>query len=351
MYNTRESKNERRNIMKSKQVIGIVVAGLVFVFVSVSSVVSNYVSKEIMGETGSSLDMMASMMETSVANEFPLNPFVGVVTVDGTIMGNSTETSLFGTVGYDHNKTIEYVDALIDDANNEGILLYVNTPGGAVYETDELYLKLMEYKEKTERPIWTYMGNQACSGGYYIAMASDQILANRNCWTGSIGVIISMYNYAELFEKVGIKEIDITSGANKAMGSGGLEMTKEQEEILQSLVDESYDQFVDIVAKGRNMTAADVKPIADGRIYTAKQALDLNLIDGIESYEDAQAKFLDQFTYDVELYEPSEKAGDVFSYLFSKIEGIQPKSDAQMLQEMLESEGSGVPMYYAEPGK
>ena len=111
----------------------------------------------------------------------------------------------------------------------------------------------MEYKEVTGRPIWAYFASQACSGGYYIGMAADKVYANRNCWTGSIGVIVSLMNCRDLYDKLGIKEIDITSGANKAMGSSGLDLTQEQYDILQSLVDEAYDQFVGIVSTGRGM--------------------------------------------------------------------------------------------------
>lgn len=142
---------------------------------------------------------------------------------------------------------------------NKGILLIVDSPGGGVYESDELYLKLKDYKETTGNPIWTYMKSEACSGGYYISMASDKIFANRNCTTGSIGVIMSLVNTKDLYDKLGIKEINITSGKNKAMGSSGQDLTDEQKEILQSNVDEAYEQFVSIVADGRKMDVETVK--------------------------------------------------------------------------------------------
>ena len=139
----------------------------------------------------------------------------------------------------------------------------------------------MEYKEETGRPIWAYFGSQACSGGYYVAMAADKIYANRNGWTGSIGVIISLLNCEGLYEKLGIEEINVTSGANKSMGSAGEELTEEQREILQSLVDESYDQFVGIVSKGRKMKEDKVRELADGRLYSALQAKENNPCLGI----------------------------------------------------------------------
>jgi protease-4 len=333
--------------MKKKQIVGIVIAGLVFVFVCISGVLSNYLSNQLMKETNK--DMVSFLMAAGESYELPLDPFIGVVKVEGTIA--DVETSVFETALYNHQGTLDYIDAMMDSDANRGILLYVNSPGGGVYESDELYLKLMEYKEATNRPIWTYMGNQACSGGYYISMASDQVVANRNCWTGSIGVIISLTNLKGLYDKLGIQEIDITSGKNKAMGSSGQDMTDEQRGILQSMVDEAYEQFVGIVATGRDLDIDTVKSAADGRIYTAKQALDLNLIDSIDSYENMISNFCDEVGDDVEMYEPYNTTTDLVSSLFSMYKGVKTKSDAQIVTEYLENKGNGVLMYYAEPGQ
>lgn len=234
---------------------------------------------------------------------------------------------------------------------NKGILLFVDSPGGAVYESDELYLKLMEYKEKTKRPIWAYFASQACSGGYYISMAADKIYANRNCWTGSIGVIVSLTNCKKLYDKLGIKEIDITSGKNKAMGSAGLDLTKEQQDILQSLVDEAYDQFVDIVAEGRKMDTSEVKKIADGRIYSAKQAKEINLIDEVGSLEDEKKAFAKEagFSSDITYYTPeNDSLSGIFSSLFGAVKDIVPKSDIDLAEDIVQNNGNGVLKYYAK---
>jgi protease-4 len=131
------------------------------------------------------------------------------------------------------------------------------------------------------------MGSMAASGGYYIAAPADKIYANRNTWTGSIGVIVgTLFDVSEFLEKYGIKATDITSGPNKAMGSNYEPLTEEQRAIYQSLVDEAYDQFVRIVAEGRGMDIATAKKIADGRIYSAKQAKANGLIDEIMTRED-----------------------------------------------------------------
>lgn len=331
--------------MNKKQIIGLIVATVAFICISGSSVLINSYSNKITKESQESLKSIAlSADEVSIPSE----DFIGVVKVDGTIQKSSDSNSIFAsTEGYNHKKTLDYIDEMISSEKNKAILLYVNSPGGGVYESDELYLKLKQYKEETGRPVWTYMSNQACSGGYYISMASDKIYANRNCWTGSIGVITSLTNVKGLYDKLGIKEIDITSGPNKAMGASGAEMTNEQRAILQSLVDEAYEQFAGIVAEGRNMDIETVKSIADGRIYSAKQALELGLIDNIDTYDNMQTEMLDYIGKDVIIYTPSTEE-NVFASLFSKMEGLKSKSDAQVISDYLEKQGNGGLMYYAK---
>lgn len=330
--------------MNKKQIIGLIVASLAFICVSGSSVLINSYSNTLSNESEDSLKSITSSNEVNIPSE----DFIGVVKVEGTIQDTSGSNSVLSSnVGYNHKKTLKYIDSMISSRDNKGIILYVNSPGGGVYESDELYLKLKQYKEETGRPVWTYMANMACSGGYYISMASDKIYANRNCWTGSIGVITSTLNVKGLYDKLGIQEIDITSGPNKAMGSSGLEMTDEQRAILQSLVDEAYGQFIGIVAEGRNMDIEKVKPIADGRIYSANQALELGLIDNVDTYDTMKKDMQEYIGDDITIYTPNE-GENIFASLFSKAEGLKTKSDAQVISEYLEKNGNGGLMYYAK---
>lgn len=196
---------------------------------------------------------------------------------------------------YFHAETLNAIDQMIADENNKGLYIYVNSPGGSVSTSDELYLKIKEYKEKTggKRPVVAYFDDMAASGGYYISACADKIIANRNCWTGSIGVTVgNMYDATELLDKLGIRAKAITSGPNKAMGDPLSGLTKEQEAIFQSLVDEAYEQFTAIVSDGRGMDIQTVKKLADGRIYTAKQALENGLVDKIMTEKDADNYFL-----------------------------------------------------------
>ena len=213
---------------------------------------------------------------------------VAVLYVEGVITASESTGLLSTPSGYDHQFLLDTIDRAMERTDNRGLMLFVNSPGGGVYESDELYLKIREYQMTTQRPVYVYMASLAASGGYYISAPADMIFANRNCWTGSIGVTMgTFYDFSGLLEKYGVKTVTITAGRNKAMGSNTEPMTKEQQAIFQALVDEAYNQFISIVAEGRNLKLDDVRTLADGRIYTAAQAKALGLVDEIGSFENA----------------------------------------------------------------
>ena len=326
--------------MNKKQIIGLVVACVLFIVTGVASVLTNVVSEKMIGNNAKQLE---ELLAGDVTFDAPLNPYIAVVEVKGTIQ-EQMETDMFTMpVEYQHTTTMEYIDQLIEDENNKGILLYVDSPGGTVYESEELYLKLLEYKQETGCPVWAYMAHYAASGGYMVSMAADKIYANSNTTTGSIGVIMSGYDMTGLYEKLGIEYVSITSGDNKDSS----QMNEEQIEIYQSQVDECYERFVDIVEEGRGMSEKDVKKLADGRTYTAKQALKNGLIDKIALYDDMKHEMMKKLdVYD--MYE-LEASDNVFASLFAKAKSLVPKSEAQILKETAAEMESGVLMYYAEP--
>ncbi|MDD4376596.1 MAG: signal peptide peptidase SppA [Eubacteriales bacterium] len=218
--------------------------------------------------------------------------YIGIINIEGTI---SEKSSGYGEGNYNHDWTLNRIENMMKDDENKGLILFINTPGGSVFASDELYLKIKEY-QKTGRPVYSAMGSMAASGGYYISAPCDKIIANRNCWTGSIGVTIgTIYDISGFLDKMGVNTVTITSGENKAMGNIVDPMTKEQKAIFQSLVDEAYDQFVGIVAEGRGMKKSEVKKIADGRIYTAKQAKKIGIIDKIGTLDDAIDDMKDKY--------------------------------------------------------
>ena len=286
---------------------------------------------------GSSLGLNTAVDAAEVTTDFGY-AYIGSLYIEG-------EIDEYGTGTYNHQYLLNAIDAMMNDADNKGMILHVNTPGGSVFASDELYLAIKEYQETTGRPVYSAMQSQATSGGYYISASCDKILANRNCWTGSIGVTMgSLLDISGLLEDLGIKVDTITAGSNKAMGSGMEPMTDEQREIFQSLVDEAYDQFVELVAEGRDMSVEEVKKIADGRIYTAKQAVENGLIDGIATYEEAveiMKEDCELADCEVEEFIP-EVETDLYSLLgiLAEQKGVSGMTDAQMIEELVAMNGT-----------
>lgn len=322
--------------MKKKQIVGLIIAAVLFIVIGVTSVLTNVFSQKMLA------DNVTTLLTENMEFDPPMSDYIAIVRVVGTIQ-EQTETGTFETAsGYQHITTMNYIDNLMNDDDNQGILLYVDSPGGTVYESEELYDKLIEYKEVTGRQVWTYMAHYAASGGYMISAASDMIYANKNTVTGSIGVIMSGYDLSGLYEKLGIRYVSITSGVNKDSSA----LTDDQVAIYQSQVDECYENFVDIVGQGRGMSKEAVKALADGRTYTAKQALENGLVDEIGSYEDATYDMSEALGVD-EYYEPITE-DNLFASLFAEVKGLVPKSEAQILKETADDMESGVLMYYAE---
>lgn len=213
---------------------------------------------------------------------------LALIKLEGVIVDNSTNSSYLNTP-YNHKLLLRQLEAAFSREDIQGIILQINSPGGGVYESDEIYNRITDLKNRYKKPLVVYMGQEAASGGYYVSMAADKIYANRNTLTGSIGVILKTYNYKELADKIGVKDVTFKSGAQKDLLNPMQPINDEEQAIMQSLVDESYGYFVDVVAKGRDMDREQVLKLADGRIYTGTQAQKLELVDEVGYLEDAIA--------------------------------------------------------------
>ncbi|MBQ4496338.1 MAG: signal peptide peptidase SppA [Spirochaetaceae bacterium] len=254
---------------------------------------------------------------------------------------------------YNQKWLLDMIGSLMKDENNKGLFIYVDSPGGSVYEADELYLKLCEYKETTGRPIYAYFSHMAASGGYYIGCVADYIMANRNCTTGSIGVIMGpVYTLTGLFEKYGIESTSITAGKNKNMFNINEPITAEQRQIIQDYINEAYDQFTGIVAKERSLPIERVREIADGRIYTAKQALEIKLIDKICGYDEAVDYMKSELYNDSGIaleyveYVYEKTFSDFFSSISTKISGQKADSFLDYITERINSCPKGPAYFY-----
>lgn len=253
---------------------------------------------------------------------------------------------------YNQKWLLNTISALAQDKKNEGIILFIDSPGGGVYESDEAYLALLDYKEQTGRPVYAYMGQLAASGGYYIACAADYIMANRNTLTGSIGVISGqVFDITDLLQKSGIKSETIHAGKNKNMGNFNEPFSSEQRQIMQSVADECYEQFTNIVSESRSLPIEKVKSLADGRIYTAKQAKENGLIDETGTFSEIESAMKEN-----EL-DGTECVTQTFRFekkenIYNMITGIY--HSAETLAEVLSGTGAqsalkdknGLPLYY-----
>ena len=237
---------------------------------------------------------------------------------------------------YSQKWLLNTISALEKDDNNKGIILFIDSPGGSVYESDEAYLALLQY-QKSNKPVWAYMGSLAASGGYYISCGAQYICANRNTLTGSIGVIAGeSVDLTELMANLGIKSKTFTAGRNKNMLNYNSSLTEEHEQIMQSIADECYEQFTSIVALNRKIPIRDVKELADGRIYTAKQALNLKLIDKICNFDEAVTEMkskLNMENINVIDYQYSPKLSwyDFLSNAFANINPLVQTTESKVL--------------------
>jgi protease-4 len=178
------------------------------------------------------------------------------------------------------------------DNRIKGIILRLDTPGGEVTASDILYNEIRNFRRQTGIPVVSLMMGVAASGGYYIASASNHIIAHPSTITGSIGVISLFPNLEELFSKIGVEVNVIKSGEMKDSGSAFRDMTEDDRAVFQTVVNELYQNFLDVVVRGRDgaFSKEELRPIADGRIYTAQQALELKLIDEVGYFDRALEK-------------------------------------------------------------
>ncbi len=187
----------------------------------------------------------------------------------------------------DSYQTVEELQAFADDPLVKAIVIRIDSPGGGVAPSQEIYNAVNRVRREHNKTVIASMGTVAASGGYYIAVATDRILANPGTLTGSIGVIMQMANFQELLEKIGVKSVVIKTGKFKDIGSPFRPMIEEERQLLEGVMNDTLSQFIEAVADGRSMDAAEVEQLADGRVFTGRQAKSVLLIDEIGDLHDA----------------------------------------------------------------
>jgi protease-4 len=215
---------------------------------------------------------------------------VARIAVEGVIMREGEE-SLFGARVNKIDLILRQIKAAENDDDVRAILLEVDSPGGGITPSDEIYKALMDFRESSEeRRVVVFMRDLAASGGYYVSMAGDWLIAEPTTVVGSIGVIMQALNWKDLSEKIGVRDITIKSGANKDLLNPFIDVPPEQVAILQKLIDSMYQHFLGIVQDSRPIEPDKLKELADGRVFVAKEAVELQLIDEIGYFDDAVAK-------------------------------------------------------------
>jgi protease-4 len=252
---------------------------------------------------------------------------VGVIEVTGVIV--------------DSKKIISQLNTFHEDSAVKSIVLRIDSPGGGVGPSQEIYDEVKRID--ADKPIVVSMGSVAASGGYYIAAPARLIFANPGALTGSIGVVMEFTNFQELLEKIGLRSQVVKSGKHKDIGSPVRPMSEEERALLQSLLDDVHSQFVDAVADGRKLDRQRVRTLADGSIFTGRQAKELGLVDELGSLEAAVRRAGELGGIDGKpnvVYPPGDKP--------KLIDFLIQEASSQLRQALLSQQGGG--LQYVWPG-
>ncbi|HOG82554.1 MAG TPA: signal peptide peptidase SppA [Smithellaceae bacterium] len=262
------------------------------------------------------------------AKRFSLNDKVGVLPIEGLIT--------------DSFKINQQIDEFAEDSSIVAVVVRINSPGGSVGAAQEIYDAILELKKK--KKVVVSMGSIAASGGLLIACAGDKIVANPGTITGSISAIMQFANLEELMKKVGVKSSVVKSGPYKDIGSPMREMTPEEQAIVQELVDDIYNQFIDVIVRNRKLTREQVAAIADGRVFSGRKAKEYGLVDQLGNM-DAAAKLASVLAGKDGQYElvfPKKTGRGIFDLMFESA----ANSLNQALREKSEFTRTGVSYLY-----
>ncbi|MGD2143904.1 MAG: signal peptide peptidase SppA [Anaerolineae bacterium] len=206
---------------------------------------------------------------------------VAVIRLDGQITAGPQD--YFTTRGITPARVRALLDQAAANSSVKAIVVRVNSPGGSVVASDEIYRALLSF----EKPVVISMGDMAASGGYYISCGGDHVIAHPDTLTGSIGVISQFLNVEGLLDKVGVDAVVITTGPRKDIGSPFREMTEEEKALWRDIIDQVYEDFVEVVVEARELPEQSIRELADGSIYTGQQAKDLGLVDEVGTRQTA----------------------------------------------------------------
>ncbi len=258
---------------------------------------------------------------------FSFKDKIGVVLIEGVLS--------------DSRDTIRQLDIYERDSGIKAVVLRINSPGGAVVPSQEIYDKVLHVKKF--KKVVVSMGSVAASGGYYIACAADRIIANPGTITGSIGVIIQFSQIEDLLKKVGLKATVVKAGRYKDVGSPVREMTSAERALIQGVIDDIHDQFIEAVVSNRGIPRKELEHIADARIFTGRQALEVGLVDSLGNMDSAidTAAGLAGIEGKPDVVYPEKERKSLLQYITSET--------ISSITEELRGSGSGIDYLY-KPG-
>jgi len=269
---------------------------------------------------------------------------IAVIDLNGVIMSGADNSNPFGETG---GITPDHLESIFNEIKQndklKGIILRINSPGGSVTASEEIYQMIKNYRASLNVPIWAVYSEVAASGGYYISLASDRIYAPETTLTGSIGVILQTVNFNELAQKYGVKSVTIKSGENKNLLDPFEPVNEGQVALLQGIVDESYQIFLNRIVESRKLGIETVKPIADGRVLSGIQAKNFGLVDELGYYP----KAADDLVKLLGLTDPQFIQYGQKSFLESLLMGLSNRIGLKQIELDLlpESRFHGVPAY------
>ncbi|HAX61584.1 MAG TPA: signal peptide peptidase SppA [Elusimicrobia bacterium] len=254
---------------------------------------------------------------------------IAVVNILGPIRASMKSSDPFAR---DSEKIVKRLKKINENASVKAVVLRINSPGGTVAAVQDIYSELLKMKKNGKFVIASF-SDVAASGGYYIACAADEIVAQPGTLTGSIGVILEVGNFSELMKKIGVKTETVKSGKHKDIGSFSRDMTPEERKILQGLIDDAYEQFLSAVVTGRKLDEAKARTLADGRIFTGTQAKASGLVDTLGGLDDAieEAKKLAGIKGDIKIISDSDQWDKIFEFIPA---GFEEKAFSKIIPSM-----------------
>lgn len=235
-----------------------------------------------------------------------------------------------------------------EDPTVSAVILEINSPGGGVTASADMHDEILDFKRSSDKPVVVSMADTAASGGYYIATAADRIVAQETTLTGSLGVYLGLLNFSEAAEKYGITQEYVRSGEFKTMGDPFRQLSDDEREIFQSIVDENYNEFVDVIVEGRDLPESEVREIADGRIYSGLQARDLDLVDELGDLDTAVESTAELAGVDDPTVVRYVRQAGFGSLLMARFAPEPP--EAVQIAEAAGVQFSGEPQYLYAPG-